>query len=919
MLTFFAKRFIFLFGLAAVGFCAHAQAVQLIFEPNTLANLAEIQKAIPESILIETLTHDTNAYIDPKELSYLLGFAEGDRITAEQLARAIDHLQLKHRFEEVHLTISLGVLGHHLHIALRSFWALDRLRIHGWLRGKEKYRALYLIGFGEKFDESKHAHSIKKIQDHLHADGYFNAQVTSEFSHDYHRRTMCVDVTIKKGKQCKIQNVNLEVTGLDAAVPGGAAVAKPTVRSAINKQFLKPLKKRIYNKTVVQDQMRAIKEYLSDAGYLSVELRVHEEVLHADSLVDLNITIELAGKRTIVFFGNHFFSSHQLREMLLAFGRSAWLVPAQILSEEIASAYHKKGFWGATIETHDEDDRYLFVINEGIRVRVGEVILRINSIEQACPAKLAESEDPDKRRGDLLKKKFFSEVLAAQFYDEKLITQALANLRAQYQSDGYPDATIIDCTFQESADAGVYNLVVTLDEGAYRELQDEVVAQGPQAQFGKTIIVGTSTLPFALVHKELCYCEGDVWNPEAVKKTFKRLKELEIFDSIQLHQAAESASSMEKTMVLKLHEDDPYEVRVRAGLELQYVQEYRTFGGLAYKVGGSFLAKNPFNRGDIFRLDTDFASSHFEVVASYRQPWLFSIPLRTMLQAYAIKHDQPGFVGNTNNLYRLTQYGGLINIGRKVEHVDAGVNIGFETMETKLNEPTRLFAIELARALNFDIHLLDKNVPYFLLEPTILVDFVDNNLYPRKGSLTLISAKGMFPLKRSETEAYFVKLLFEQSVYFPAGPVVIALRLRFGHIFHQDFSAIMPSERFYLGGSQSIRSYNADLAPPLGVFCDNKGKEIIVPRGGKSMVNGNAELRIPIHLVLEGVLFQDLGMLSSDNFATFRPGDILAGTGFGVRLKTPIGPLRFDFGFKWKRDVPSQPGWAWSFMFGNAF
>jgi len=366
MLTFINKQHVFFHSILILAWCfsAHAQTVDFSLEPGSFLSLEEIQQSIPEPILVETFTLDANAYMDAQELFYLLGFKEGDLITAAQFKQAVDHLQLKHRFEQVGITITSGVLGKHIHLVLRSFWALDRLRIHGWLRGKEKYRALYLIGFGEKFDESKHAHSIKKIQDTLRADGFFNAQVTSEFTYDYHARTMCVDLTVKKGKLFSIGKVNLKVANFD-------------LQNKLYKRFLKPLKRQTYSKAHVQEQMRAIKEYLSDAGYLSVELRFDEAVDHANHVIDINVSIEFAGKRTIVFFGNHFFSSHELREMLLAFGRSAWLVPAQILSEEMLSAYRKKGFWGATIEAHDEPDRYLFVINEGVRASVEDVVLRV--------------------------------------------------------------------------------------------------------------------------------------------------------------------------------------------------------------------------------------------------------------------------------------------------------------------------------------------------------------------------------------------------------------------------------------------------------------------------------------------------------------------------------------------------------------
>jgi len=149
--------------------------------------------------------------------------------------------------------------------------------------------------------------------------------------------------------------------------------------------------------------------------------------------------------------------------------------------------------------------------------------------------------------------------------------------------------------------------------------------------------------------------------------------------------------------------------------------------------------------------------------------------------------------------------------------------------------------------------------------------------------------------------------------------VVAALRFRCGHIFYREFSAIMPSERFYLGGSHSLRGYDADLAPPLGIFIDDEHKEHVVPRGGRSMVNGNIELRIPVLKQVGAVLFQDLGALSGTMFANFKPQDILASTGFGVRIFTPLGPLRFDIGWKWRKQIPSERSFAWFLTFGQAF
>ena len=122
-----------------------------------------------------------------------------------------------------------------------------------------------------------------------------------------------------------------------------------------------------------------------------------------------------------------------------------------------------------------------------------------------------------------------------------------------------------------------------------------------------------------------------------------------------------------------------------------------------------------------------------------------------------------------------------------------------------------------------------------------------------------------------------------------------------------------------MGGSHSLRGYEADLAPPLGIFSDNDADDHVVPRGGKSMLNGNIELRFPIAKKIGCVLFQDFGALSGDNFADFKPHNILGATGFGARFFTPLGPLRFDIGWKWKRQQLVERAYAWFLTFGQAF
>ncbi len=446
-------------------------------------------------------------------------------------------------------------------------------------------------------------------------------------------------------------------------------------------------------------------------------------------------------------------------------------------------------------------------------------------------------------------------------------------------------------------------------------------------QFGKTILQGCCAYPFDKLIRELQYERGQLWYQEAIKNTFLRFKNRRLFDEIYMLYDRNNIINKEKIVLLRLHDDDPVEVRLRVGLGLQSVVKFKTFAGFTYKLGGSFIGKNVTNSGDLLALDIDCARSHRELVLKYSLPWIFGLPFDWLMQIYSIMHDQVGSLRSDHRIYTMMQHGVLVGVGKKTEHVDGGINIGIEGMNTKIsssfsglhNGASSDYVANVARAINFTPILQDQLVPFFFIEPTIYIDYLDDKINPSRGSYSLLSCKGMISLKEKMAESSFVKLLAEQAFFFPLERSVLALRMRFGHIFYQQFSAIMPTERFYLGGSHSLRGYDTDAAPPLGCFVDKEGVRQIVPQGGKTMINGNIEIRIPIIPQLSAVLFQDIGMLSKEGFSCIKSEHLLAATGFGARLHTPVGPLRFDIGFNWNRLDPSIPRFAWFLSFGQAF
>jgi outer membrane protein assembly complex protein YaeT len=125
------------------------------------------------------------------------------------------------------------------------------------------------------------------------------------------------------------------------------------------------------------------------------------------------------------------------------------------------------------------------------------------------------------------------------------------------------------------------------------------------------------------------------------------------------------------------------------------------------------------------------------------------------------------------------------------------------------------------------------------------------------------------------------------------------------------------SERFYAGGDTTVRGYTLDRLGDDDTI-DQDG----FPLGGDAVVIFNGELRFPVTPALGGVVFVDAGNV----FARVTQLDlsrIRATTGFGVRYKSPIGPLRVDLGFK--LDPRVQPngtrerGYAVHISVGQAF
>jgi len=140
---------------------------------------------------------------------------------------------------------------------------------------------------------------------------------------------------------------------------------------------------------------------------------------------------------------------------------------------------------------------------------------------------------------------------------------------------------------------------------------------------------------------------------------------------------------------------------------------------------------------------------------------------------------------------------------------------------------------------------------------------------------------------------------------------VLATSFRLGLIGpYGDTSEVPISERFFAGGSTTLRGFDLDLAGPLDPVTNN-------PLGGNALVVANAELRVPVTGNFALAPFYDTGNVFA-RLKDVRLSGFSNTVGFGVRYKTPFGPLRVDLGFNLSPPI-GFPTRQIFFTIGNPF
>ena len=837
-------------------------------------------------------------------------------------------------------------------------WVCGKISCTGILTNRDRYKRLYGLEKNELFTKELHEHGLDAIRQNLYQQGYRNAQVTAQCIHHEVDHTVDSCITIKRGTCYRIASVCAQ-----SAVESDDSEIEAIIKK-IEHLGTKYLLGAYCTQEAIDKRLERLREYLLKKGYLYPVIEVVLVEDHLQGTVDLTFRCTLKHQRDILFSGNRFFSSAQLYELVQDFGKALSVIPGSIVVDELLERYHQEGFFDCTISAVSTTSGLHFFINEGTRAAVGDV--------QFMGAQ--EFMEPYRKK-----------LLTSKRYDKAFFNKTVRECLEQALKNGYWNARMTDLSWHKIDGSSAYSIQVTFDLGlqrnAYRctatgfqHLLDKVLSQpwcrisGPldpfliarmrkflqkelqkaghlyvkvscdieaapdgvatlvwkfdgaaePVHFGPTIIKGLRTVPEHIIRREMYYKRGDVWNGRARDDTVVALRNLGIFDSVTLFPDDITQQEDEKLMMLQVRESDPFELKARAGF--QGVGTNLTWqGGATYKFGGTFSWKNPLHCADILSVQADVTRFMRNFTLMYQLPWLWKLPVRNQYKAYSIRYDQPIVIGSRDILYRFSQDGFLWALAQLYSFWQWGLTSGIEWLRVGDLSETR------ARAIDFSTQFIQRRIPYAFSEFSLFINNVDNRLDPMSGHSTLASCKAQVPFTVGCGST--VKFFVEQSGYIPFSRwhhIVLALRLRLGFIAYQQFNRIMPPERFYLGGAYSLRGYQPDLAPPINIYHDSDGQLRYVPTGGKSMVNSNIELRFPIYRALSGALFCDLGVLTQKALTAVRGGDIMAALGWGVRWNTPLGPLRFDIGWRLRElpeqcGFPCQPAYVWFLTLGNAF
>ena len=644
---------------------------------------------------------------------------------------------------------------------------------------------------------------------------------------------------------------------VDIIIVGNRVFSKKYINEIIGEGFLnKPL-----NKGELKKKIDGFANLYKQKGYYLAEVKEEVDIDAETNQATVYILIDEGNKiriRRIFVEGNKEFSDKRILKLLKT--KKKWWFNSGFFKEDVFKKdlerakefYQDAGYSDVKIVpdiSYDERMRNMFItlnITEGNKYNVGKIIIKGNK---------AFEETEIKKELKLLPNTIFS---------DKKMREDARNIERFYFDRGYISCSVFPKTLLDKR-TGKIDIVFQLEEGDLTYVN-------------RVDIKGNAITRDVVIRRELEILPGDRFDGQKLRQSRESLKNLDYFEEIN-YDIRDTAVSDKKDLVVEVKEKKTGEFSFGGGyssvdkgigfLEIAQrnfdINNFPTFSG-----GGQDLRL----RAELGRRRTDY-------LLSFTEPWFAGRPLSVGFDLYNRTWER-------EEDYDEARAGGDIRLGKVFNRIWRW-NLTYCLEEVEISN--------ISGNSSGIKDIIDEEGENMLSSLTgqIIRDTRDSKMDPHKGSVFTNSLKfaGLGGDKK------FSKYISEINQYISPGEesrfrdLILELRLRVGVINDWNNSGVPIYERFYAGGAGTIRGYKYRKVGPR-VFGE--------PVGGNSMLIANSELTFPlIKRVIKAALFYDLGNVWAKS-SDIDLSDLKAGAGLGIRINTPIGPLKLDYGYGFDPD-----------------
>lgn len=456
----------------------------------------------------------------------------------------------------------------------------------------------------------------------------------------------------------------------------------------------------------------------------------------------------------------------------------------------------------------------------------------------------------------------------------------------KYSKDGYVLARVIDIGINPSD----YSLEIYVTEGVVRDIKLQKMVTKQKGNRRKATDTLLKTKDY-VIEREIEFKDGDIFNINNYNETADNLRRLGYIKNVKYEARDIPGDSDGKEIVLLIDEDRT----ARLQGAISYGSELGLMGMLSLEET-NWKGRGQTTSFTYEKSDEDYSSMSI----SFSDPWIKDTD-RISWGWSLYKNDYEN--DDSEAFSKIDTIGGRINIGKGItKNVRIGLGTKLEYVKTKPNS-------DLTEQQIIDRHYYDDEYYLWSLFPSITYDTRNSYFNPTRGKYARWQVEGGYA--SGENADYFTNTTLELRTYHRGffKKNTFAYRAVFG--IQSD--GTKESQRYWVGGSSTLRGFDG------GTF------------RGKKKITATIENRTEFNDVLGGVLFFDAGRAwdydgidqgyqRDENFA----GDIAMTVGVGLRINTPMGPLRFDFGWPIGDDGDhnghdKQSGMQFYFNMGQSF